>query len=504
MIPRGVREDLGVQVSKYKMDRRVQILLSQNEWLTFECKRAAVDPRRALETVCAFANSSGGTFVLGLEDPKKASGVDRVIGISENEDNVSEFLKLLPKEFDPPITDVQYRYRDIHNFRSKKDKLVLVQVAKSNQVHSLKKGDTFVRKGNQNTKIGATEIMRLQYEKGISSFEDEESHTATLEDLSREVFFRYKQDTNGRGDDWQFLKDNGLTSLNKDGEMMLTKSGVLLFGNNPAVLLKSKCSIKISHYFGREISYTGESNFVERPFSIEGPLISQIQQTVEYFRSCVKKSPPKLRGGVFRPSFLIPEWAFQEAVANAVIHRNYYVEDDIHIRIFDDRIEIESPGTYPGIVTPDNIRTERFARNPVIQRVLNRFQEAPNLDIGEGVDRMFTIMKEQNLYEPLYAPATERPNSVLLTLFNMQKVEYWDAVSKFLDENFQITNAEARSVTGIADTTKMSRLLSQWVKRGLLVEQGVSRRGRAYRKPGKVRISNLFSDDDENKREGKK
>jgi len=228
--------------------------------------------------------------------------------------------------------------------------------------------------------------------------------------------------------------------------------------------------------------------------------LHQIEKTIKYFRDIVKNSPPKLSGAAFSPSVLIPEWAFQEAITNAVIHRNYFIQDDIQVRFFDDRIEIESPGTYPGHITVSNIRSERFARNPLILRTLNRFQTAPNLDIGEGVDRMFKIMRERNLYEPLYFPPSIRPNSVLLILFNLQRIEYWDTVSKYLDKHYRITNSEARRITGIKDTLKMSRLLKSWVDKGLLQKVGEKAKKVVYYiKPGQEMPSRLFSKGVENK-----
>lgn len=206
---------------------------------------------------------------------------------------------------------------------------------------------------------------------------------------------------------------------------------------------------------------------------------------IDYFREAVRSSPPKLTGATFKPTLLIPEWVFQEAVTNAVIHRDYSLQDDIHVRFFDDHIEVESPGTYPGHMTVANIRTERFARNPLILRTLNRFVEAPNLDHGEGVDRMFAIMKSNNLYEPLYFPPKGRPHSVLLFLLNLQRVEYWDTVSQYLDKFPSISNQEARKITGIHDTIKMSRLLKLWVKQGLLEKQETgSKKETLYNKSG--------------------
>jgi ATP-dependent DNA helicase RecG len=471
----------------------VKIFLDTQEWQTFECKRAAIRPADLLETVIAFVNSDGGYIVIGMDDPVKTSSEKRLIGISENADNVSEILKLIDKEIEPPLILWGKFEIDIINILGQPDKLLVLNIKKSNDVHSLKRGDTFVRKGRQNVKIGSTEIMRLKYEKGAIKFESEKSGITSLENISRELLLQYKKDTSSEGlDDWQFLKDNGL-AIGDDNKYELTKAGVLLFGNNPSVALTSKCSIKISHYYGTKASYTEKPNFVTRPFTIEGPLMKQIEQTIEYFRKIVKASPPKLSGASFNPTFLIPEWAFQEAITNAVIHRNYFVQDDIQVRFFDDRVEVESPGTYPGHITVENIRDERFARNPLILRTLNRFQTAPNLDIGEGVDRMFKVMKEKNLYEPLYFPPTIRPNTVLLLLLNIHKIEYWDTVSKYLDKNYRITNKTARGITGVHDVLKMSRLLRGWVEKELLEKISKTKKDSYYRKPGQEVPKGLFS-----------
>ena len=477
----------------------VKIFLDTQEWQTFECKRAAIKPADLLETVVGFVNADGGFIVVGLEDPAKAQGEKRLLGISENADNVSDFLKLIDKEIEPPLILWGKFELDITNAHGQADKLLVLNIKKSNDVHSLKRGDTFVRKGRQNVKIGSTEIMRLKYEKGAIKFEGEKSGTTSLENLDHDLLAQYKKDTSSTGlDDWQFLKDNGL-AIGANGKYELTKAGLLLFGKNPSVALTSKCGIKVSHYYGTKPTYSGKPNFVTRPFTIEGPLMKQIEQAIEYFRGIVKNSPPKLSGASFNPTFLIPEWAFQEAITNAVIHRNYFVQDDIQVRFFDDRVEVESPGTYPGHITVENIRAERFARNPLILRTLNRFQTAPNLDIGEGVDRMFKVMKEQNLYEPLFFPPTLRPNTVLLLLLNMHKIEYWDTVSKYLDENYRIINKKAREITGVNDVLKMSRLLRGWVEKGLLEKIGKAKKGSYYRKPGQEVPKGLLSRGVDNK-----
>ncbi len=473
----------------------IQYLLDLKEWQVFECKRASAAPAKIIESVVALANSEGGLLVVGLEDPEKATGQARLIGVSESPDNVSELMNLIPKEITPPLHQIKEHDIPITNAVGAKDMLKMFVIERSTDVHSLKRGDTFVRRGRHNRKLTADEIIHLKYAKGAIKYESEPATQVKLEELDQTLLDDYKKYTGSQNKDtWQFLKDNGLTA-EQDSRLYLNKACVLLFAPNPAISLRSKCSIKVSHYFGIAPNYSGEPNFVRKPFSIEGPLVRQIQETVKYFHEWLVSSPPRLEGAGFRRTRRYPEWVIQESIANAVIHRDYSVQDDTHVRIFDNRIEVESPGVLPGHVTVANIRRERFARNPIILRTLNRFgEEAPNLDIGEGVDRMFKLMTEANLYEPLYAPPWSGPNSVQVVLFNLERVTYWDTVSHYLDQKLRITNHELRKITGISDTIKASRLLKVWTKQGFLEQvKGASPKWTYYRKPGARLNTTLFA-----------
>ena len=227
-------------------------------------------------------------------------------------------------------------------------------------------------------------------------------------------------------------------------------------------------------------------NFGRDPFTIGGNLYGQIDNTIKHFREIYRESPKVLEDGFFRPNIRIPEDVFHEAVTNAVIHRNYLLSDDIQVRFFDDRIEVESPGTYPGNVTSNNIRHTRCARNVLIERTLDKFSVSPNHNIGEGVKRMFALMEKEGLYPPYYVPQNACPHSVLLVLYNMRRDESWEPVSSYLDDCHSITNKEARGVTSIDSPTVMSRLLSKWVDMGLLEKVGTAKRNAYYRKRGDV------------------
>lgn len=109
-----------------------------------------------------------------------------------------------------------------------------------------------------------------------------------------------------------------------------------------------------------------------------------------------------LTGGRFRGTPLVPEDAWTEGVVNAVIHRSYSLAGDhIRVDVFDDRIEVESPGRFPGLVDPvDPRHISRFARNPRIARACAdmRFGQ----ELGEGIRRMFEEMHAAGLADPVY------------------------------------------------------------------------------------------------------
>jgi ATP-dependent DNA helicase RecG len=107
------------------------------------------------------------------------------------------------------------------------------------------------------------------------------------------------------------------------------------------------------------------------PVTVEGCLYRQIKEAVKITTQQAEEIP---RLGVegFEAIKYPPE-TLHEIITNAVIHRDYSIADDIHVRIFDNRIEVQSPGRLPAHVTPQNILKERFARNGAIVRLLNKF-----------------------------------------------------------------------------------------------------------------------------------
>jgi ATP-dependent DNA helicase RecG len=120
-----------------------------------------------------------------------------------------------------------------------------------------------------------------------------------------------------------------------------------------------------------------------------------------------------------------------------VLHRDYSIAADVQIRIFDDRVEIESPGKFPGHVTAKNVLNEQFARNAKVVRLVNKFPNAPNKDVGEGLNTAFEAMEKLRLKAP---SIEERDNSILVTLRHEKLASPEQLVLEYVETHQEITN----------------------------------------------------------------
>lgn len=189
----------------------------------------------------------------------------------------------------------------------------------------------------------------------------------------------------------------------------------------------------------------------------------------------------------FESRHAYPPRVIKEAITNAILHRDYRYTRDINIRIFDDRIEVESPGEFVPNITPSNIETAGSSpRNPSLVSHIREFPNPPNVDAGEGVPMMFAAMRSTGLYPPRYTSHTSTAiPTVTVTLLNESRPEIWEQVSAFLDANGEMANRDLRKIVG-ADTLQATRLLKGWVEKGLIVRQGSGKRNASYRKPSSL------------------
>jgi len=179
-------------------------------------------------------------------------------------------------------------------------------------------------------------------------------------------------------------------------------------------------------------------------FTIEGPLYNIIINSIGKIQEIMSSIKIWTFEGLKNVSY--PPEAIWEIVTNAIIHRDYNISDDVHIHIFNNRIEVLSPGKLPGYVTVENILDARFTRNHKIVRTLNRYKDAPNKDMGEGLNTAFEKMKEWRLKPPIIE---EQHNYVKVTIPHVSLASASEQIMTFLSKNKTINNRQAREISGI-------------------------------------------------------
>ena len=126
-----------------------------------------------------------------------------------------------------------------------------------------------------------------------------------------------------------------------------------------------------------------------------------IEKALEFVRSQIKERTYLGADTRFVTEPEYPEFAWKELIVNAVAHRDYSIKGtDIQIKMFDDRLTVESPGTLPGIVRLNNMRHVHFSRNPKIAQFLHEYEYVQ--EFGEGVDRLYEVMETAGLPQPEY------------------------------------------------------------------------------------------------------
>ena len=205
----------------------------------------------------------------------------------------------------------------------------------------------------------------------------------------------------------KLLKGRGLI-LDDD---RTTVGCVLLFGVYPQTQLPH-AHVRVVRHRGTTAE-TGTRQQLLVDVRVEGPIPNQLIEA----RGVIKEQLPVRQAlgsdGRFGPVGIVPEDAWMEGLVNAVVHRSYSISGDhIRVSVFDDRIEFESPGRFPGLVDlAEPPALTRFARNPRIARVCAdlRFGQ----ELGEGIRRMFEEMRLAGLADPEYH---QTAGSVRLTL----------------------------------------------------------------------------------------
>ncbi|PYQ28083.1 MAG: ATP-dependent DNA helicase RecG [Acidobacteria bacterium] len=433
-----------VTVADVSIEQR-DLILALPEGHFHDLKSRDIAPGKLTKTIAGFANAAGGELYVGIDERTGPGGakIRSWRGFADPEEANGHLQAF--EQVSPLGTYVRATF-----LRSATDSGLVLQleVLKTREIVKATDGIAYVRRGAQNLpQMLEDQLARLRLDKGITSFESETVSTDPVVVTNSTVALEFLLNVVPTAEPEQWLRKQLLLSGDKP-----TVAAVLLFSELPQAILPKRCGIKLLRY--RTTDTVGARDTLAfDPITIEGWLYEQIAAAVRETVRVVEGV--QVMGPMGLESIKYPNETLHEIITNAVLHRDYSIAADIQIRVFDNRIEIESPGRLPGHITTQNILTEQFARNGVIVRLINKFPDPPNKDVGEGLNTAFQAMRALRLKDPVIE---DRDSSVVVHIRHERLASPEEAILTYLKKNDEINNAVARQITGITSENKVKEV----------------------------------------------
>ena len=434
------------------------------------------EARPLAELIVAFANSVGGTIVLGVDEVGRV----HVDATEDLEPILARALRLC----EPP-----FRAVDLPEWRTEetpKGQVTTISVKPTPYRLSVAGREVFVRSGTMVVRLSPDEAAASHPATRAQAFEDETVPGATVDDFDEEVIEEYQRNRIKRGPRGEaltrteLLRDAG--AINVHG--LPTAAGILLFGRHPERFYP-QVGVIVVRFKGTSIrEAVASTERYSRRVEIVGPAARVIERTWEALFEEIHRQP-LMKGLTREEQYEYPLEAVREAVVNSVCHRDYsIIGQRIEIRLFDDRMEIMSPGGLPGHMTLDSILDEHYSRNPRLVRGLYCWGYIEEL--GQGIDIIYEALNRHHHPPPEFRDAGRAFSVTLSNVIDEIELQYGDEFSprqlralKYLASHDRITNSDYRELCPEVSTETVRLDLRALVERGLLLKIG-DKRGTYY------------------------
>lgn len=429
----------------------------QAESSTLELKERIPDNDQIVKTVVAFCNLFGGKIVLGVDDAR------RVIGINERDaERLLEYLDKTIYESCSPFV-----MPDIYTERIGDKLLLNIRVSPGMQkpyfvrTMGLAKG-VYVRLGRSTVRADEGAVEELRRQNLHISYDATAVYGASPEDIDRDAFaaFQRQRRVGLRGKtDVEMLKSYHLL-VEEQSHQWPSVGGLLLFNREPQRFFSEAFIIctRFASHRSRQVLATQDAG---------GNLFQQFDLAFDFVANSVQRSF-RIRGKRREETYEIPMVAVREALLNAIVHRNYRLPGPIKLAIYPDRVEVFSPGGFPGPIDVNHLTSGvTYIRNAVITKV---FREAGYVEkLGTGFITIFDSYHSMGLKEPSIIEGENFVKCVLpREMAPATAPSDEDAIMRLLFTRDSITVVDVMNALGVSRASAGRRLRALELSRTLV------------------------------------
>lgn len=371
------------------------------------------------DEVAAFANTSGGILVLGINDKTL-----EVEGIHKADlDKVELWLTNLNNDKITPSALIQTRLLEVPDKSGTLKPVIWVRILKSLYIHKSPNG-YFHRVGSSKREMAPDLLARLFQQRSMARllrFDEQVVNNAPFEAIDPSLKARFVR-ANDLPEKMQ-LKKLYLIGEDEEKQEYLTVSGVLLLTAQPSEYLGAAW-IQCVAYSGAERN----AEFQLDALDCLGPIDQQIECAFQFVKRNMRIEAVKRPGRIDIPQYDLG--AVYEAIVNAVTHRDYAVHGSkIRLHMFSGRLEIMAPGGLPNSLTVDTIDSNSITRNETLVNLLSRYYPADPISgrqniierRGEGVPKILSASEQLSTLRPRYEQAEGVQSELKLTIFAVSK-----------------------------------------------------------------------------------
>ena len=463
------------------MDERLfEKIIAQGETITVEFKSwiKANSMKERINLVVpeliAFANSKGGTVYLGIEDNGEVTGCSGKYELQNICESIYEKTR-------PPM------FTDIEEFDYQEKKIIAISVASDGNTYATTDGRCLKRLGKNSKPYYPDEMSHIYSVSQTPDFSSQVIAESSVDDINLMVVYSLKEKLKIRDadstlpelDDMAFLRDFGLTAED-NGQVKLTIAGLLFVGKDTSIQrLLPQAEVIYLHYDKENLEEYNSR------LDMKQPIITVLDRLTEKVQNDNKIQNVQI--GLFRLEIAdFSEKVFQEALLNALSHRDYQQLGAVYVKHYPDKIVIENPGGFLDGITEKNIITHpSVPRNKLIAETLQRLKYVQRT--GQGVDIIFREMVSMGKPYPVYrvfndavqltiASATEYVDFVKFIVSEQDTKQIFLSLSelmilRYVADNRQIKLDKAQELTQVSED-EVRRNFSNLIKYGLIELSG--------------------------------